>query len=722
MLEKEQEQEVVYQVTAHISEYLTVLKRKSQENFRKGQSVVKQSANLKIKDGNEEALRESSFSVKAFEDQLAILHQIEQRQMRQIKQLEKMENNPYFGRIDLKTTDDRETYYIGLASFSYQNKDEVIDWRTPIASLFYEDHLGKINYTAIEGEEVEVNLVRKRQFIIKDKIIEVMEDTEQTIADEILLKSLAHPSSSHMRQITATIQSEQNKIIRDVHHTNILIQGVAGSGKTAVLLQRLAYLLYSKRSQLDSSQILMFSPNPVFSEYISNVLPSLGEEDIYRTSFDYFMNQFLRHVQMIPMPYEEKYQAIQNFFKSHLGYKAVQQYLETLMVKGLQFTNIRRYDGQLLLSKKDIVSIYRQQPGHTVEQKVSFLSKTLMKFIQEQRKHYETSKEIMDQIDIYGQSILESNEQLFSQLSEKEIENHLRQLIASQMYDEAEKKVKQLSFIRDDLQYLHFILFLDKYYPVCDWKMYFNDVQSNMKAGRAYTIDRLMIVLLKQKIKDNQSNQEYREIMIDEIQDYTPLQLLLITSLYQSAHYTLCGDTNQLILNNEHLLDEMEQLFDGNLKKYYLSKSYRSTAEIVQFADAIIGKHAHAIVPRHGNKPILWTHGLETLIHSLNTECQRIAIITPSEQEAQQLANMYPQWQLIQQSTSLPQKGGMILPINLAKGLEFDTVLITNISKETSDKVLYTMATRAMHELYIVETEKDLLDYWNISQEYYQVD
>lgn len=199
-----------------------------------------------------------------------------------------MRGNPYFARIDFKEDAEAETLYLGIASLRDSTEETVIiDWRAPIANLYYEGELGATNYETYDIT-VDVELLVKRQFKIRDGQILSMVDTSEAINDDFLLEILDEASSNHMKNIVSTIQKAQNQIIRDTHSKLLVVEGIAGSGKTSALLQRVAYLLYHNRKWLDNEHVLLFSPNHIFSDYISTVLPSLGESGIPTETFKSF--------------------------------------------------------------------------------------------------------------------------------------------------------------------------------------------------------------------------------------------------------------------------------------------------------------------------------------------------------------------------------------------------------------------------------------------------
>lgn len=714
----EKEQKRVDEVTEHIASTLHHVNDELTSAIQTGRNLVKKNRDLTIKDGNEDALRESSFHVREQENQLAMMEHKVRRGYHQQQQMEKMAQNPYFGRLDLLDEDgEKESFYFGLGAFQYNGRDEVYDWRTPIATLFYEDHLGKSHYMA-QGKEIEADILLKRQFVIKRRKIEAMEDTEQTIADDVLLTTLSQHSSAHMKQITATIQKEQNDIIRDLHHPYIMIQGIAGSGKTAVLLQRLAYLLYHQRQFIKSENVIMFSPNPIFSDYISNVLPSLGESDIYRVSYDYFQRHLLKGVQLLKP--NKKWKTIHQFFNRYALVEALQTYMKRLSKKGLQYQNLYRQDGTRCFSKQDIAALYHQTTGATIAERVEMLQQLLLKALDEKKEAYKQSDDASMQVNVLGPDLIEQYQSEYNALPAKEKEAFLMNKVTELAFRSCTRMIQTKKFIRDDLQYLHFLKFLARYTEEALFDDYFMTMRQYLKENKAHKEDVAIFIYLSQMIKQNRTFTQYKEVMIDELQDYTPLQLLLIHSLFPNAHYTLCGDHHQLIFQNDTMIGHLDELFHHTVKTYTLTTSYRNTYEIVTFADAILGEEVSGTVARHGEWPEVWRHSIEDFCQSVNPH-ERTAIITKDKATFNQWAKQMPQSvYIIDKQRHLADEGVMLMPLSLAKGLEFDNVLMLDTEACTISE-RYTMATRAMHRLYIYE-DTPLTWLASISDKYYRCD
>lgn len=278
---------------------------------------------------------------------------------RQLKTLQNLKRTPYFGRIDIQDPgkDKPETLYIGTASLMNDDKTAflIYDWRAPISGVYYNGTLGEVRYETPNGIR-ETVLIKKRQFTIKDGRIVNMFDTNETVGDELLQAALGEQNDQYMHNIVATIQQEQNDIIRDTHSDLLLVQGVAGSGKTSAVLQRIAYLLYHSRTALNADQIVLFSPNRLFSHYISQVLPSLGERNMRQVTMSGFVRRRFEGLQVenIFERYEKRQRAskqdqrIADFLESQPAMSDIHRYATHLMDEQLQFSNIT-FEGRVFL-------------------------------------------------------------------------------------------------------------------------------------------------------------------------------------------------------------------------------------------------------------------------------------------------------------------------------------------------------------------------------------
>lgn len=268
----------------------------------------------------------------------------------QLSTLKDLKKSPYFGRIDIQDEDEDETekLYIGIASFENEDGEFLVyDWRAPISSVYYNGTLGEVAYDTPMGQQ-QTNLKKKRQFQIVDGQIRNMFDTNETVGDEMLQSALGEQNDEYMQNIVATIQHEQNDIIRDTRSNLLVVQGVAGSGKTSAILQRIAFLLYHSRDTLEADQIILFSPNKLFSHYISEVLPSLGERNMRQVTFDEFIDNRLKglNVQSLFERYEtdvdltDQQKLVRGFKESAKFMDELQEYCDNLQPSQIFFSDI----------------------------------------------------------------------------------------------------------------------------------------------------------------------------------------------------------------------------------------------------------------------------------------------------------------------------------------------------------------------------------------------
>ena len=710
---KKSEQRYVDQVVLHMERKKHKNEEKKKQWINQGRHLVAKSNEIKIKDGNEDGLRESSFSVFEREKELALLeHQVTQL-TKQNDKLNMMLDRPFFGRLDIVEKQQKNKYYIGMASFSYNEKEEVIDWRTPIASLFYNQQLGKVNYCVL-GKNKEVDITLKRQFIIENKSIQTMVDTEETIVDKVLLETLAKHSTSKMKHITATIQQEQNAIIRDLSHPLIMIKGVAGSGKTAVLLQRLAYLLYHKRETVKNEEILFLSPNKVFSHYISNVLPSLGEEDVYRRSFEEWLFTDLLPVHKSRDAFSQE---TRHFLNSERCITLFLNYIESLKLKGLQYEPLRRKDGKVVITKKQWAQWFKGCQSNQLQAQLQELQTLALAYIEQQEQGYFYSDELDDRFNIEGNDYIVKYQQELEQLPENQIVTVIKERMVKEEYEACKSKIKQWQFIRNDKQYLHFLLYLNQNQCLSQAELSQAIDQLNRGCGTAEEVQ--WFALIKEVIKKEGASRSFKEIFIDEVQDYTPLNIFCLTCLFPHANYTLCGDEEQLIYKQKVSISLFSNYLNHPFKQYVLQKNYRSTKEISNFANAILNINLCEEVLRHGEQPTVIKEN--NLMQVIDKTSHRVLIVTPTMEDAQEISEQYG-FPCLMNASQLEKKC-VVAPLEQAKGLEYDCVIMAKTEQYTmNDKnELYTMATRAMHQLYILETHQ--LDWLTeIDGKYYKRD
>ncbi|WP_052158713.1 RNA polymerase recycling motor HelD [Halobacillus sp. BBL2006] len=650
---------------------------------------------------------------------------------------DRQQNSPYFGRIDFVEDKDKESVYIGIGSLMDKDREDflIYDWRAPISSMYYDYSPGPVRYETPEGE-VEGEMELKRQFIIRGGELKGMFDTGITIGDELLQQALGGNASAHMRGIVATIQKEQNKIIRYGRNQMLIVQGVAGSGKTSAAMQRIAYLLYRDRKSITADQILLFSPNHMFMSYVSSVLPELGEENMRQTTFKEYAAARIDQEFMIETPfeqleylldpliddwYEERVNAIQ--LKSTLSFKyRMDDYLEELRQAGMYFKNIT-FKGKKIITASELRKYFYRLNG-SMPNRIESVKQWILQKLEDVEKEERTkdwpveeaallSKE--DYLNTFKE--LESrqkfNEETFDDFDrEQEL---LVQLVVERSLRPLRKKVKKLKFIHMRKLYYQFYQSLKSESASLDGVA--SCTQAALRKKYLYAEDLTPFLYLKDQIEGRRANTDIRHIFIDEAQDYSPFQMEYIQQLFPNARFNLLGDYNQAIhtLYSEvpSVLEETQMT--GNAERILLMRSYRSTKPIVEFTKPIIpGGDQIEAFNRDGEKPRLHEVGMDmieqlvtTINHRQTEGYETIAVLTRTKKAAVNLHGQLSKFvdgKLIYKESQTFEKGILVLPAYLAKGIEFDAVIIPDGSdvtynREEERKLFYTACTRAMHEL-----------------------
>lgn len=631
------------------------------------------------------------------------------------KQLEKVERLlkvPYFGKIDVTFLDqdsDRDIFYIGMNDFTnLDGISRIYDWRSPIASLFYNNVLGRSSYL-VNKSKIPVTLNLKRQLIIeKDRLINFF-DTSLAIQDDILLHSLEADSSQYMKDITTTIQQEQNEIIRDERHPLLLVNGIAGSGKTSAIMQRIAYLLYNHRTKITADDILLLSPNSTFIDYISHVLPNLGE----RNPLNLTLLQFLKFTfqENASIENESAYfkritaEAIstqQQVIQSQEFVDFIQTFNDSSLFQQSLFQPIL-FQHKPLFSAELIFGVYQETPttlsfrdrlSATKEQLLSLWNHYLIK----QAK----SKKMIDQMQT-----LTETEQL--------------RYFDTTFSDEDEQELAALALQRLQKKYRKIVDAIATFTWFDQWQL-FNALYQNYqqtdykKTTTAYTADEVVILLLlKDTFIEDLTNRQMAFILVDEVQDYTQAQILLLLKLFPQANFTLAGDENQAIFNTSINFSDLKQLLTASSRavtSYQLLNSYRSSKEITQLFQKLVTNHEKleiVSIRKDGEKPAFifcddqdaYLDAVMSLLNMLTPE-EDTAIITKTSLEAEQLEQ-----QLLQVTSSFNDPIVKILSIDRAKGLEFDNVIIHDPSTlrygttEREKKILYTAISRGMKQVFL---------------------
>lgn len=730
-----------------------------------------------VNTSTDEDFEETFFTIR---QQAAVLSERERSHRQLMKQwnsLNRLLPTPYFGRIDFREDGLglTEQIYIGVASFLEEDGMDflVYDWRTPIASMYYDYSPGSAAYDT-PGGRIAGTMELKRQFRIQDGRIRNLFDANVTIGDELLQQVLGKGADAQMKSIVATIQKEQNEIIRNDKNRMLIVQGAAGSGKTSAALQRVAYLLYKHRDKLSADQIVLFSPNPIFNSYVATVLPELGEENMQQATFQEYLEYWLGSAFALEDPfdqieyvlaargepgYEARMEGIE--YKASEAYlQALQHYAKWLEREGMRFNAIRFRDRELISAERMKAQFYGGDPSIRLANRVALLQEWLLKELHAlERKEREASwvQEELNYLDndqyaeIHGQlhkerGVFDFAEQ-YAVIQEKlrnerrgdegdfdyaeREEELLRQMVVKESFTPLRRSVKKLAFI--DLNALYVQLFGDeaeyrKMTGVSEvpahWTAICEQTKEKLERSELFYEDATPYLYLRELVEGVRTNTEVRHVFVDEGQDYSMFQYEYLKKLFPRARMTVLGDFGQAIFTQATDLRGTEsplvRLYgEDETTLIRLVRSYRSTREIVEFTKRLLPE-GNEIVPfeRSGGKPKLIQSGdrenraarIAADLTELRSEgFDTVAVITKTEAESAEAyelltAQGLTDLRLITKKSLSFEKGAMVIPAYLAKGVEFDAVLIYDASsdvygREGERKLFYTACTRAMHQL-----------------------
>jgi DNA helicase-2/ATP-dependent DNA helicase PcrA len=623
---------------------------------------------------------------------------------RRLKELTTLKSCPYFGRIDFSEEDyGIEKMYVGRFGVTPQNTFEplIVDWRAPVASLFYTGTLGEAFYDAPK-EKILVNILAKRQFIIKKEKLKGMFDSALDIKDEILQMVLSSNAGEKLKDIIMTIQKEQDDLIRQPRTKTIVVDGVAGSGKTTVALHRVAYLLYNYRKILQD-KVLILGPNNVFMEYISIVLPSLGESGVKQTTFRDFAFDILDLKEVMSLKeYMEKVLSGESEFADEITYKNSIEY-KTFLDKAVEELDKDYFKiedlifmNELILSREDIMEMFNKH------------YKTMPLFRRSKKIKRIVYSKIRDARDEKVRIIQKEYEKTVQSLSEEEQDVKVNNLDFNRRL-EIREVIKAVIMLKRNLTSLENENCVELYNKINGYKR----LTENDLGG---------ILYFKIKLEGIKVSEEIKHVVIDEAQDYNELQFMVIKELTRCTSLTIVGDSNQRMIPYEGtlpMLNIKNILPECNVQEFKLNTSYRSTVEIMEYANKYL--HADPIVPivRNGemvteksisNKQELKNFILEKIEEFKTKSYENIAIICKGIKETEKIYDIINDSaivKIINSEDAVYHSGIVVLPSYFAKGLEFDAVIMVldeasaNEYKQ-EDKLRYVMATRALHELAVV--------------------
>jgi DNA helicase-2/ATP-dependent DNA helicase PcrA len=590
------------------------------------------------------------------------------------RKLIKLRESPYFGRIDFYTDGDTAAIYIGLHTFFDEptRRSLIYDWRAPISSMFYDFELGDAWYTTPSGK-VEGKITLKRQYRIRDGRMEFMIENSVSILDDVLQEELSKSSDDRMKNIVATIQRDQNAVIRNETARVMIIQGVAGSGKTSIALHRIAFLLYRFRDSIAAKDILIISPNKVFADYISSVLPELGEEHIPEIGMEELAAQLL----------DDKFK-FQSFFDqvSILLNNPNAGYTERIRFKS-SFEFLSRLNQYLIYIENYYFTFAELRVAGTV---VPF------PFIEERFKAYhripllrrfpEVAKDIQQYVRNSVQRKLNGREK-------------------TQIWEAVPRMFKISNVI-------------DLYKDFYDWLK--RPELFVMDLGTIEYADVFPLIYFKIRLEGLQtSHNHFKHLLVDEMQDYTPVQYAVLTRLFHCKK-TILGDPSQTVNPySSSSTETIEQVFPQAIT-VKLFRSYRSTLEIIRFAQAISPNPQIIPMERHGEVPVVKGFNnngeeikyiRERLTQFRNSGFQSMGILCKTQEQAD---TVYSELRsaggvhLLSTDSTAFTTGVTITTVHLSKGLEFDEVIVpfssaNNYHTDVDKSMLYIACTRAMHQL-----------------------
>lgn len=596
------------------------------------------------------------------------------------KRLTKILAIPYFGRIDFLEKKENSKVmptYIGIHTFyDPESRATLIhDWRAPVSSMFYDHELGEAGYRSPSGE-IKGEISLKRQYRIRGGKMEFMIESALTVHDDILQKELSSNVDDKMKNIVATIQREQNRIIRNEDIRTLIIQGVAGSGKTSIALHRIAYLLYTFRDSISSKDILIVSPNKVFSDYISNVLPELGEETVPETSMEQILSGVLEH----KYKYQTYFGLVNELLEKpssslidRIAYKASFGFISELDKFILHIENTYFKAADVKLTK------YITIPAPFIEEQYLRFNRYPI------RRRFDAMADYMlDMLKIqYTFTVTTTGRNLLK------------------------KEIRLMFAGNNDIQV---------YKDFFKWTN--NPGMFKMRKGHTLEYSDLAPLAYLHLALEGNGNQPFRvkHLLIDEMQDYSPIQYKVIQKLFP-CRKTVLGDAGQSVNPYGSSTAETIQKSLTASEIMKLCKSYRSTFEITDFAQKIHPNAELEPVARHGEKPQILQFGsaveeLSGIMGLISTYrksgYKSLGIICKTEQQARKMADMLKSYAndisfLSSQSSAFVQ-GIVITSAHMAKGLEFDEVIIPqtderNYRSEIDKSMLYVAVTRAMHRL-----------------------
>jgi DNA helicase-2/ATP-dependent DNA helicase PcrA len=625
------------------------------------------------------------------------------------KNLNRLKNQldaPYFGKILFQYDEDGEQLpvYVGVNGYMEPESKEqlVYDWRAPVSSMYYDYEKGKAGYTSPDGE-LTGTILEKKQFDISMGRYRDGVDTDEQINDRLLVHALSHNSGSKMKSVVATIQKEQNDIIRNTLAYNLVVDGRAGSGKTVIAMHRLAWLIYNSGRKIKSDNVMILSPNGIFGDYISNVLPEVGEDNVPEKEFDSLMEEIL----FIDCDYENKLSQSDTII-------AIGD-MENDRIKNIIYKSSIEFYNSFNKYLEDYVSRIEFRDFHF--EKTEFTKEELEKMFYNRFSRYP----VYERFEKIAYFIADRVNDLKNQeLSDEKLKKMEKQISREMIYQYAERNLITI--------YTSFLETLEAAHPGI----------SNMtnEYGKICYEDILPIFYMQIYFYGCNSYDNIKHLVIDEMQDYNIFQYAVLDRIFK-CRKTILGDKYQVLFYKpeETIIDVIKTVFvphsgNGGCQIKELLTSYRSTQEITDFCNQIISTYNMVeyeasdmprMVNRHGNEPEVYSatseeDEIEYIVEKMEygdmDSYDNVAVLCEDEAQAYHMYKLLSEHLYITYLTnqSTVYNGGLVvLPKFLAKGMEFDAVFVINsddsMRNMISRRAYYISCTRALHELYVINED-----------------
>lgn len=646
----------------------------------------------------------------------------------EIYDLKSVLSNPYFGMFNFESSNEKNEIYLGKKTIMDGTKVIAHDWRSPICSMYYDYSIGNAEYISNSGEKIKGQLTKKRQIIIKDSVLKDVDEQDTLSNDAVLLKYLKENSDARLKSIIATIQREQNKIIRSPLRGDYIIQGTAGSGKTTVALHRIAYLVYNEAKNISEADFMILGPNKYFLNYISELLPDLDIKNVSQLTFEEIA---MKYMGISKVKLESKNKTLQEVLAGNvsdivINEKSSIEFLK-LLEKFVDFyveSHLKddiEYEGMKICSVEDL-RLYLSKNGFSSEKGYSERANQYIKILM---------KRVKDNSDDLAHNVWLKYREEYLKLPKDSLRR-------KEILDEVDKMQKEIkkgcpTTIKNYFKFM-------KVNPITLYQtfienlnVFVQDNPSEIKEIQDFTLSKLLkkqigfedlspLLLINYCLNGIKEFKDFSYLVVDEAQDLSLAQYYVLRKIFPNARFNVFGDVNQSIYDYQSIHDWNELnniIFNGKANMLDLNKSYRTTVNISDASNLILnhlGQNNSECVARNGDEVVINNDITETSLVSqiktlLDKEYQSVAIICKDEKETnavyKKLSKLGLDISIITEKNEEYHGGLCIMPSYLSKGLEFDAVILYNVNNinytdsDIDSKLLYVAMTRAMHELYV---------------------